>query len=132
MPLVSIVADVVSKNPKAIAPGVGVLSKLLLKGQTKLSASAEIVSKITKKLENTPNLEYLDIWLQRLSLLSGSEPTFSGRMCEVVKDHDYSIWDSSFIRSKMNLPSIIDEAKIQELKPEISTEIFDIFNDYDA
>lgn len=132
MPLVSIVAEIVSKNPKAIASGVGVLSKLLLKGHTELSKSADIVSKITKKLENTPNLEYLDVWLQRLSLLSGSEPTLSGKMCNAVRDHDYSIWDSSFIRIKMNLPSIIDETKIQAIKPEISTEIFDVFSDYDA
>ncbi len=78
-PLISIVADIVSKNLKAIAPGVGVLSKILLKGQREPSKSAEIVSKITTKLENTPNLEYLDVWLQRLSVLSGSELTFSGK-----------------------------------------------------
>lgn len=131
LPLVSIVADIVSKNPKAIASGIGVLSKLLMKGHTDPNASAEIVSKITKKLENTPNLEYLDIWLQRLSLLSESEPRFFGGMCSVVVDHEYSIWDSSFIRTEMNLPSIIDEKKIQLLKPEISTEVFDVFSDYD-
>lgn len=132
MPLVSIVADIVSKNPKAIAQGVGVLSKILLKGHTERGRSAEVVSKITKKLENTPNLEYLDVWLQRLSLLSGSEPVLSGKLCNAVKDHDYSIWNSSFIHAKMELPSIIDEAKIQALRPEISTDVFDVFSDYGA
>ena len=130
MPLVSIVADIISKNPKAIAPGVGVLSKILLKGQEEPSKSAEIVSKITTKLENTPNLEYLDVWLQRLSILSGSELTFSGKICNAVKDPNYTIWDSSFVTANIVLPPIIDEAKLQELKPEISTEVFDVFSEY--
>lgn len=132
MPLVSIVADIISKNPKAIAPGVGVLSKILLKGQQEPSKSAEIVSKITTKLEDTPNLEYLDVWLQRLSILSGSELTFSGRICNAVKNLNNTIWDSSFVRANITLPPIIDEVKLQELKPEISTEVFDVFSDYGA
>lgn len=129
-PLISIVADIVSKNPKAIAPGVGVLTKILLKGQEEPSKSAEIVSKITAKLENTPNLEYLDVWLQRLSILSGSELTFSGKMCNAVKDPNYTIWDSSFVTANIALPPIFDEVKLQELKPEISTEVFDVFSEY--
>lgn len=132
MPLVSIVADIISKNPKAIAPGVGVLSKILLKGQQEPSKSAEIVSKITTKLEDTPNLEYLDVWLQRLSILSGSELTFSGRICNAVKNLNNTIWDSSFVRANITLPPIIDEVKLQELKPEIPTEVFDVFSDYGA
>jgi hypothetical protein len=43
-----------------------------------------------------------------------------------------TIWDSSFVRANITLPPIIDEVKLQELKPEIPTEVFDVFSDYGA
>ena len=130
LPLVSIVADLISNNPKAIAPGVGVLSKLLMKGSDDTISTVEVVGKITKKLENTPNLEYLDIWLQRLSLVSNSNQEFQNGLCQSVVDSEYSIWDSSFIKGSLKLPSIVNREKIKELKSEIDTDVFDVFSDY--
>jgi hypothetical protein len=36
------------------------------------------------------------------------------------------------VRANITLPPIIDEVKLQELKPEIPTEVFDVFSDYGA
>lgn len=131
LPLISIVADIISNNPKAIPAGVGVLSKLLVKGDNDKTSINDVVSQITQKLENTPNLSFLDIWLQRLTILTDGTQTFSEKLCDVVQNPDHEIWDSSFIKSNIKLPSIVNTHKAKSLRSEIATNVFDVFSFYD-
>lgn len=131
LPMVSIIVDIISNNPKVIPAGVGVLSKLLIKGNVEAISISEIVSQISIKLENTPNLNYLDIWLQRLMVQTNSQGKFTEKLCNAVLDSSYSIWDSSFITAKFQLPSVVDVEKLKSIKPEIDTDSFDVFRMYD-
>ncbi|WP_225352461.1 hypothetical protein [Lacticaseibacillus nasuensis] len=76
LPLISIIADIVSHNPSAISSGIGVLSKLISKTQNDPVAVSQITDLIINKLQNTPNLNYLDVWLQRLTILSDKTKNF--------------------------------------------------------
>ncbi len=133
LPLISIVADLISNNPKVIPIGVGVMSKLLTKEyeQSDDVSAGRIVSLITNKLESTPNLNFLDVWLQRLTVLTDSSRHFSEKLCLTVSDLDYDIWDSSFVSAKIKFPSIVNREKLKKLRVEIPTDVFDIFNEYD-
>jgi len=131
LPLISIIADIISNNPKVIPAGVGVLSKLILKGNIDTISSSKIVSQISLKLENTPNLNFLDIWLQRLMVQTDNSQRFTEKLCNAVTDSNYSIWDSSFVTANLQLPSIIDSEKVKSIKPEINTNVFDVFSMYD-
>lgn len=133
LPLISIVADLISNNPKVIPIGVGVMSKLLTKEyeQSDDVSAGRIVSLITNKLESTPNLNFLDVWLQRLTVLTDISRHFSEKLCLAVSDLDYDIWDSSFVSAKIKFPSIVNREKLKKLRVEIPTAVFDIFNEYD-
>lgn len=130
LPLISIAADIVANNPRAIPSGVGVLSKLLIKSDTADISAVDLVEQLTVKLENTPNLNYLDVWLQRLAIQAHSSQAFSEGLCKAVIDSQFEIWDSSFFSSTVNLPKIVDEEVISSVHSEISTNVFDIFTEY--
>ena len=68
--LISILVDIILKNPKITSIGIQLLSILLLKfniqDSTNIYKKFETIKKIRKKLENFGENEYLDIWLNRL------------------------------------------------------------------
>lgn len=68
--LISILVDIILKNPKMTSIGIQLLSILLLKfniqDSTNIYKKFETIKKIRKKLENFGENEYLDIWLNRL------------------------------------------------------------------
>lgn len=136
LPLISIVANIISNNPTTIPSGMGVISRLLSKENKSKNKSNEQISKIVNqidnKLESTPNLGFLQIWLQRISLLTGEKYGFKEGMCETVIDDSVSIWDSSWIIGKYKTPSIVLGEKIDSLLPEIPKSLFDVFDTYDA
>ncbi|KRK74262.1 hypothetical protein FD02_GL000862 [Lacticaseibacillus nasuensis JCM 17158] len=132
LPLISIIADIVSHNPSAISSGIGVLSKLISKTQNDPVAVSQITDLIINKLQNTPNLNYLDVWLQRLTILSDKTKNFSEKLCVTVTNPDTSIWSSAFFSDKrICLPPIVDMDEVKSIKAEIATNVFDVFSDYD-
>ena len=68
--LISILVDIILKNPKITSIGIQLLSILLSKFNIQDSPNIckkfETIKKIRKKLENFGENEYLDIWLNRL------------------------------------------------------------------
>lgn len=68
--LISILVDIILKNPKITSIGIQLLSILLSKfniqDSTNIYKKFETIKKIRKKLENFGENEYLDIWLNRL------------------------------------------------------------------
>ncbi|WP_270336028.1 hypothetical protein [Streptococcus macedonicus] len=68
--LISILVDIILKNPKITSIGIQLLSILLSKfniqDSTNIYKKFETIKKIRKKLEKFGENEYLDIWLNRL------------------------------------------------------------------
>lgn len=133
LPLVSIIVDIISNNPKTIPAGIGLLSKLMVKNEDSSIILSNIKKQITSKLRNMPNYSYLDIWLQRLLIHIQDNYNYSDKLCDVVVHPEIPLWDSSFVTKKgvgSKLPPIIDSERIKEMESEIQTNVFDIFDDY--
>ncbi|MCP8850158.1 hypothetical protein LOX61_06590, partial [Latilactobacillus curvatus] len=90
----------------------------------------EIVQRISRKLEGTPDMNFLQIWLQRLSLTSNSEVKYQEKICKTVMDSEYSIWNSSWVKGDYKLPSIVREDKLDLLMIEVPNEVFNVFSEY--
>ncbi|AOO76228.1 hypothetical protein LCW_09545 [Latilactobacillus curvatus] len=132
LPLISILTDIVSNNPNTIPIGIAVMSRVLSKGEL-INIDGEIeeiVQRISRKLEGTPNMNFLQIWLQRLSLTSNSEVKYQEKICKTVMDSEYSIWNSSWVKGDYKLPSIVREDKLDLLMIEVPNEVFNVFSEY--
>jgi len=95
----------------------------------------EIIIKIKNKFDQLPNTDYLDVWLQRLTLKIDIDVTYSSKLCEKVNDNGVCIWDSDWLNPKFkNLIEqtlIVDNEKIKNLEISFSKSETDQFGEYD-
>jgi len=97
--LISIIVDIAFHSPKTQPTAMAILSKLL----SLLSAQRDkqsVVDKVMKKFNSIPNTGYLEIWLQRATLHSGTAQNFSEPLCKLASGTEESIWNSTWISSK--------------------------------
>ena len=132
VPLISIVATIISNNPGAIPSGVAVLSRILEKSNERVEKISWIVAKIQDKIKNVPNRGFLEIWLQRLSILGHGNQNYSEKLCKTLSDPNISIWNSDWINGKYKIAPIISKEVVSKLELEVPQAVFDTFAEYDG
>ena len=128
-PLISIITDIIVRNPCAVADGILLLSKLLNyldQDEQKLN----LINRIKPQFEPILGTGLIDIWLQRLSYPLGSSTTYSEKICSIVQPttlqvQNDMIWNCEWISSTklkeiINSNSFIDGQKLSECSPVIS------------
>jgi len=120
--LVSILVDIMVKNPRVYPIGTAILSKLL----ALLDESAkkeDILTAILAKFEKIPNTGFIQIWLQRLTIKEDRKKIYEEKLCKKVNDSSIPIWNSEWVSDKfkelIESISIIDEQIIQDIDPVI-------------
>lgn len=135
--LIAIIAEIMKDNPRTYPIGVAILSKLISyeKSQEELLA---IVGDIEGKFRSLPNIGYLLIWLQRLTVSTDQSRTYFDELCRVVAASSHSIkhpWSNEWIAKtdvarKFSDISIVSQEEINDLSvviPRKETEVFDQF-----
>ncbi len=129
-PLISILMSIVFRNPRIYPAASNILSKFLnlLTEDKKI----RILKKIQTRFEKLPNTEYLDLWLQRITLkIPNFEYEHESKLCKKVSDDSVEIWNSNWLETKFKEKifetGIIDEKEIEKMEPVISSEETDIF-----
>jgi hypothetical protein len=127
--LISIVVDIAFHSPKTQPTTMAILSKLL----SLLESTAEkqtVVDRVRRKFSNVPNTGYLEIWLQRATLHSGTGQVYSEPLCNLAEGKHEQIWNSDWISTaslkktvdakkvlkeakKKKLPSVIEPSEVQ-------------------
>ena len=92
-------------NPKAIPICCSVISKILKNTEEKMKLS--ISNKIYKRLMETPNSEFAQIWLQRMLKSSVEKFDFKEALCSIVKGESVEIWDSSWFNGNNKFKKLI-------------------------
>ena len=107
--LVSILSNIAFRNPKAYPVAFAIISQILnfMENQKKKKISIE---KIKNRFRKLPNTEYLDIWLQRISIKIDSKIKYERNLCKKVSDNSIEIWNSEWLEA--NLKKIISSAEI--------------------
>ena len=89
------------------------------------------IDKLIDKINKIPNTDYINIWLQRLTIKLDRNRSYNTRLCQKIYDNDIKIFDTTWISSKkikIDEKLIIDEEEIEKLPEIISIEEASIFN----
>lgn len=133
MPMISIVVDIALQNPKVYPVASAILSKLISfldDGKTK----KEVCKKIEEKFQKIPNTEYMQIWLQRISLFFNKNTTLDTPLYKLVLKEKVKVWNNDWIKCyKLKIclenPEIIDHELKDKLSPVIPSSEIELFID---
>jgi hypothetical protein len=128
--LISIVVDIAYKNPKTYAITTAILSKLLSLLDEN-DVIEKIIEAIEKKINGIPNVGYLQIWLQRLTLKIDENKDYDERLCKKVLDNNTVIWNIDWLNNKNKdifaQNSIIDKDYIKTMEQIIKPKEVQLF-----
>lgn len=128
--LVSILVDIMYKNPRTYPITSAILSKLL----SLISDSGnknEILNLIFKRFEKIPNTGHIKIWLQRLTIKLDRQRQYSENLCKKVNNPALQIWNSDWLEHNLKTiietTPIIDETVIAKIDVVIASEEVELF-----
>jgi RNA-directed DNA polymerase len=133
--LVSILVDIMYKNPRTYPIASAILSKLLsLIPET--GKKNEILDLVSQRFEKIPNTGHIKIWLQRLTIKLDRQKQYSEKLCEKVNNQTLQIWNSDWLENNLKTlietTAIIDETVIADIDVVIAKEEVELFKtEYD-
>lgn len=116
--IISIVSDIMIKNPSTYSICIGILSEIF--SYLNINSREKYVNKILNKFSDLPNSDYLEIWLQRLTLIDNRNKTYNSLLCQKLYDKQNKLWNSDWLNFTLNEELIIDETVIDELSITVS------------
>ncbi|MDZ4838417.1 MAG: RNA-directed DNA polymerase [Bacteroidota bacterium] len=128
--LVSILVDIMYKNPRTYPIASAILSKLLslISDNEK---KKEILDLICRRFEKIPNTGHIQIWLQRLTIKLYPKRQYSEKLCKKVNNDALQIWNSDWIENDLKTiiekTPIIDKTVIADLDVVIASEEIELF-----
>lgn len=106
--VVSVIVDIAFKNPKTYPVCFAIVSKFL--SLLEANDRSVLLNRIHDKFLKTPNIGYMEIWLQRISK-EDNTILFDERLCKLAKGENIPIWNSDWLEdAKLN--AILFSAKI--------------------
>ena len=132
--LISILTEIMFKNPRHYEEIILNISVLLSK--TECSQKKEIISKIRYKLQKLPNIGYLEIWLQRLTIKFDIHIDYKENICRYINNKKIeSLWNLDWLKEESDLykkvkgTKIIDEKLLENISEIINETEVNIFGD---
>lgn len=109
--MISIIADIIYRNPRTIPIGISILSKLIsfLKDA---SEKTEIVKKIRNKFSHIPHTGTLDLYLQRISFEFSDELSFDEPLCQIATGTSLNVWNNDWLAEDNKMKSLIAPDRI--------------------
>ena len=128
--LISILMNIAFRNPRIYPEAVAILSKFLELLPT--NEKEVVIKKIQAKFKTLPNTEYLDLWLQRITLANLPRFEYKANLCKKVLNNSIEIWNSDWLEQNFKKDifetKIIDEEEMKQINPVISIEEIDSFS----
>ncbi len=122
--IISIIIDIMYKNPKTYSMCILMLSTIFnYIGKTTVD---KYINLILKKFKNLPNTDYIDIWLQRLTISRNINKKYSCLLCKKIYS-DKKIWNSDWLNFEIDENLIINKDSIDNISPVILQEEVDPF-----
>lgn len=129
-PLISIIANIILQSPNAIPLGVSILSIILNKIEDK-SEIIKTVDLIKNKFQDIPNISFIEIWLQRLTLLIYKNKDYNEPLCQKIYKSVH-IWNSEWLKKPLDESSIINKNIVKNLNIIIPQKEVSLFNGYSS
>ncbi|HIE01710.1 MAG TPA: RNA-directed DNA polymerase [Thiotrichaceae bacterium] len=132
--MISIVTDIMLKNPGVYPLAAAILSELLdfFNDDEK---KIEIINRIIKRFEQIANTAYLEVWLQRITLKLKRDFPYKEKLCDKVTNSTSLLWNSEWLNDRLkkliDSESIVDGNEIELLNPVINrTEVQWFYSSY--
>lgn len=129
--IISIIVDLMLSNPRNYAKCSAMLSKLLDLLETQEALS--IIDDIIKKNSTRPYSDYLELWLQRITISYEKDRQFNSRICSKVVDSQVNVWNTEWIPSGYLFDEtlLINTELISRIDRVIPKEVVSCFYSYD-
>lgn len=98
---VSVVSDIMYTNPGVWPHGIAILSKYIDAHES--ADASRIIEAIRAKFIDVPNTEYLEIWLQRLSVKENPYYKYDNRLSKTLFEPNTHVWNSQWLGMQTNL-----------------------------
>lgn len=128
--LVSIVIDITMHNPRLFFITAAILSKFIPLYNKR--AGRKMLFKIREKLSRTAYKDYFEICLQRITIKSRREETYSAALCRMVYNPNVKIWNSDWLGFTLNERTILDERIIANMDEAVPVREVDIFSPFES
>lgn len=117
--ITSIIVDIMDNNPRVYPECIAILSKIFsfYNDANKLKK----VQLIRKRICNNMNVEYLDIWLQRLTISFSKNISYSTVLCQKIYNKN-QIWNSAWAKCSYDEDMIINSDIINNIEEVIPIE----------
>lgn len=131
---VSILTEIIAKNPKVYPVASAILSKLI-SYETNYVERGNLLEKVFMKLDKVPNTGILDLWLQRITLDYPLFP-FDELLTKVVKSEDCKIWELGWLNDALKKiieeTKIVDEDMVKQMEPVIPSSEVELFKIHES
>ena len=133
--LISIVTEIIYKNPRVYVEGNAILSYLFPQIEDK-SKRKEIIEKVFNKLKRVLNSGYFEIWFQRATLKeNGLNIEYNEDICKLVNNETIELWNINWVSSNkikniFKRIKIVNQDEKDNMPLKINREEIKIFNKY--
>lgn len=133
--LISIVTEIIYKNPRVYVEGNAILSYLFPQIEDE-SKRKEIIKKVFNKLKRILNSGYFEIWFQRATLKENElNIEFNENICKLVNNETVELWNISWISTNeikniFKRTKIINQDEKDNMPQKIAKEEIKIFSKY--
>lgn len=109
--LISLVTEIIYKNPRIYIEGNAILSYLFLQIEDEIQRK-NIIKKVFKKLKKILNSGYFEIWFQRATIKeTGLDIEYEENICKLVEGNSINLWNIDWIDDK-GIKKIFEDIKI--------------------
>lgn len=133
--LFSIISNLIRISPRCIPQAVAILSYIFSEFEDLNAINAVgYVKKLLDSLNETPNIGYIEIWLQRLSIVAqgvnDNSSIFNEKLCKQIYDSSINLWDNSWLDNDSFNTSIINFEQVKNISPLVPDQIVNLFKEY--
>ncbi|HCT1624744.1 RNA-directed DNA polymerase [Staphylococcus argenteus] len=128
IPQGSILTEIMMTNLKTTPLCIAIISSFI--NSFDICEKQKIIEKIIKKVSSTPNVDLVNIWLQRLTIKELNSLKYDTNLCEFVCGNREKIFNISWIKgikNQVELKNIIDTDYIENMENIISPEETSLF-----
>ncbi|MBE2160249.1 RNA-directed DNA polymerase, partial [Staphylococcus argenteus] len=125
---ISILTEIMMTNLKTTPLCIAIISSFI--NSFDICEKQKIIEKIIKKVSSTPNVDLVNIWLQRLTIKELNSLKYDTNLCEFVCGNREKIFNISWIKgikNQVELKNIIDTDYIENMENIISPEETSLF-----
>ncbi|ULG71971.1 RNA-directed DNA polymerase [Macrococcus brunensis] len=126
---ISILTEIMLHNIKCTPMCIATLSVFI--NQLKEKNQKEVIDKIIKKTSDIPNVDLVNIWLQRLTIKDNRSKQYETDLCKFIDGDKSDIFNNSWIKTKKHIidsKTIIDENYISAMDNVIKPHEVSVFS----